>query len=485
MKKPKGDAGASLLIVLVFLLLVSVLVLSLLGFTQASFESSDAVRESRQSTYAADAATEYAIAKVKADPSGDVGTTYGPPCAFVVEGVNGRPSTVLCSPAPGSGVVLQNRALNALLTLSDTEPLALTGTFDLVVDGRIYSHDDITTSTSSNSFIRSTATVIAEGDGQCSAVGNNPAERVVADKGKTCRSAPTPAGVDPQWTPSVMLRPAAPLLPPQLSCLPGKAGKNDDKDLITFSPGTYVLSPVTILKTLDLAKACDEDATLYFQPGVYYLEDVTFDLGKYNVVFGRATGTWLTSKKIATPMDGTACDNGGATNTQLLLGGSSVLISDSSNDSPVLSICAGPRPTDKPAIAIHGLTSAVGGMKALSSPVSVRFGKEPSIFVHGTLYLPTSRGVISLHNRTRTVFDGGILVWALTATLNASSTQVDAPISLPACSALDPCRSDRRVVFTAAVSGGPPVLRSIMSFDDQGGATPASATTLTQWSQLP
>src|SRR3954449_6996256 len=118
-RRPTGDEGASLLLVLVTLMVVSVVVTGLLGFTEVSFQASGDIRSIRQQNYSSDAAVELGISRVLDDP--DYGGVGHPCPSFTLSGANGVNSTVTCAAANGTSGVPTGRIRNAILTLSATQ----------------------------------------------------------------------------------------------------------------------------------------------------------------------------------------------------------------------------------------------------------------------------------------------------------------------------------------------------------------------------
>lgn len=478
-RRPHGDGGATLLIVLVFFMLVSVLALTLLNIVQTNYETTDAVQQSRQSNYATDAATELAISNLINDPSGDLGTPYGPKCEFTMASINGRSSTVTCEPVAGSGEYDPNRAINALLSLSESasEPLTLSGTAKITIDGRVYSNSGIDADNSNNSEFRSTATVTAEGDGDCS-----DDARVVGVRLKTCNAASARAGDDPGWSPAnLALDPVTGLVPvgTAASDCPGLTPPKPKRHIVTFTPGVYKQSPTQMMDA-----ACSSVAVLHFAPGTYYFEDVDFDLFSHRVVAGTADPGVIANPE-SYPTGSVACDptKPGA---QFILGGTSRIHASSPSNEPVLSICGPAKTATEPSIAVYGLSKDTGVMRELTSGVALSLNNKPNVFVHGSVYIPTSHVRLTLHNSSRTLYRGGVVAYTFEAAVNASSTQADSPISLPDCTAPDPCRTDRRVLFTARVNAGAPALRSVVDFaGEQGGLVLPPPNDLEQWNNLP
>lgn len=467
--RPKGDDGASLMIVLVFMILISVVSLSLLDLTQASYGGTDAVRVARQENNAADAAVELAIRRVSADPLGKLGTGTGPACSFSLLGVAGVPDTsVRCAPdgtagAPGSSA----RPGNALLAL--TGDITVTGNQPLDIEGDVYTVGAITAGQSQN-IVTVNGALTALGGGECSS------SQFIATP-KYCTASPTPPtalrGVDPGWSP-VSTSIAATSTVPVCGQTPGGI------KYARFLGGKYTSSPASLLSS----PGCASRKVLYFPDPTYYFEDTVFNTGAYDVVAGSAPsglGSWLTDPLVTSMPSGRACDPNTA-GTQFLLGGSAQLTVP--NQTSTLSFCAGPDGTTQPAIAIYGSKTARGGLKALTAGTTAvsSFENKPSLFVQGAIYLPTSSVAFQLHNKSQTELSGGVVVGSLALDISASSTQLTSPISLPACTSN--CRSNRRVVVTASI-GGRDRLRAVVDFDDSRAASPASPYTVASWNVLP
>jgi hypothetical protein len=104
------DAGAALIMVLGFILLISAITSGLLGYISNSVRGRVALDTVRAREYAADAGVEYAISQVRGLPNQLIG------------GHTGRPAEDPCAPAPGyyahtvNGVTIRIDCLNAFDT---------------------------------------------------------------------------------------------------------------------------------------------------------------------------------------------------------------------------------------------------------------------------------------------------------------------------------------------------------------------------------
>jgi hypothetical protein len=99
-------------------------------------------------------------------------------------------------------------------------------------------------------------------------------------------------------------------------------------------------------------------------------------------------------------------------------------------------------------------------------------------YFEGTVYVPNSWVDARIHNSGRTAFKRGLIAWALKGTMNASSTQSDAPFQLGGERGL------RKAVLEATIDGASePSLRALVSFDDTG-ALPGRGVTIHDWAVL-
>lgn len=482
-----GDDGVTLIVVLCFIVLVSVLGMSLLGLTTASFQSSGDIKVARQSAYAADGAMELAVSQLVNDKTGDLGTSDGPTCSYTLKTLNGYDTTVTCAPFDASsGQWNASNSRNALLTLSTAaDSLTLSQNYSLYVDGPVYSNGGISVG-QSQQFLDSTWTVRTDATGTdcpstsggASTAGLTSVGKVTASRGVYCGTGShTTQGDDPAWTlPTTSgLTSIDPLTSTLITCTPyngngnGK-GKNGG-GILTLPPGAYSTSPIAWLTANANSKCADDGSTIYFKPGVYKFTGFTFqpDNGNasYDVVAGTAA-SWLTNKS-APPTDGTACSST-SSGTQLVLGaGASINVA---NNDQALTWCAGPSGA-KPALAVSAASTVTGTV--------ITTANKPNVFVNGVIYLPGATADLTMHNKSQTSFAGGIVVNKLVAEVSASTKQSEPAISLPACTSAAPCRSDRKVVFRAVVNGTQR-LTSVMSFDDGYGLKPGTSTALQSWS---
>jgi hypothetical protein len=471
-RRLRGDDGASLLMVLVFLILISVLTLSMLELTQTSFEASGAVLNARQDNNAADAAIELGIRKAVLDST--VGTPTGSTCGYQLVGANSRTATVRCAADGSAGGGGAGRAANAVLAL--TGDISVTGNDPLGVTGNVFSHTQITTGQPQNIVTITNGQLTALTGGDCS----NTTKIVVVTNLRYCTSTPapptTPAGVDPGWTSAAG---ASFVAGARSSCTTTPGGLR----VATFAPGKYTTSPAAAA----MLSGCANPDVLYFPPvatdGSFYFEDVAFNTGNFNVVAGTApigAGSWLTDAAVTTfPASAGVCDNT-LPGSQFILGGSTTFTVPNKTN---LALCAGPPVSaTQPPIAVYGPKTATTLLKALPAGVRViTTNKQANTYVQGALYAPVSDVFLSLHQKGETYFTGGVITGSMTLDMNPSSVQTGDPISLPACSVALPCATNRRVIFTASINSVD-LVRAVVQFNDI--FSPSQSYSVDSWNVL-
>jgi hypothetical protein len=311
-----GEDGASLIIAMAFLLLFALLLTALLAFSVESFTAGGVVADREKVAYAADAAIDTAVTRIKQDMTMQVGrnSTYAPsqPCNLTYHPSDGTPdTTATCNPQTGSGAVRPgiDGPANAILTrggaLTTTGgPLTTNGNVFVngTVSGNVNAHDNAVAATGSCG-----TTTFDAVKTYCSATSGN-----------------TPQfndGVDPAFAvpPPPSVNGAVPIDPPP-TCSHGAT---------TFSQGYY--TDVDVLNTV--ASGCSA-RVFYFppnadgSPGVYYFN--LFGVTTWSitgiVVGGTATSWFNNSQTPPVPAAGAtsavAC-NPSAQGVQFVLVGTS------------------------------------------------------------------------------------------------------------------------------------------------------------------
>jgi hypothetical protein len=483
-----SDEGASLLIVLVFMILIAVLTLAMLDFTGAAFQPTDAVRTARQATYSAEDAIELAIRKVADDPTGTLGASGSAlPCSFTLAGANDIPTTtVTCQPDGNAGGLDPSFARNAILTLdgtgtglkNDASNLKLNGNFDYYINGSVFSNSGIDKANNANTITASTITGVKSVNSPNGVKDSCKEPNLVAtpstDKycGLTEPNPDSTAGLDPGWVPNVT---AVPATAPTPTC-----SGSSTRPVQVFSPGSYTTAP----SALTTGNCSSSTAIWYFTSGNYYFSSLTslnFATGLHDVVAGTASSWYANpSSPAAVPTDGTACDPAAA-GAQFIFGGAAQLTVD--NRTTTFTICA---PTSivstQPKIAMYGVGSAVAGLAATLLPATtfaVVTNDAPNVFVQGAVYFPKNNVSIALHQRGSTVFSGGIAAYRITLNISASTTQAQSPFTVPTCVGV--CRTKRRVLFIA--KSGSKQIRVVVQFNET--TAPTHNYSIDSWTVLP
>jgi hypothetical protein len=358
-----SERGASLILALAMIMIVSVAITGILGYAATSVHTIGVVRDQRSVVYAADGATQTAIQTVKSDAT--AGATTAPCGSVGYPAVGSQPAaTAACSvtTARGAGLPGTNEPGYAMWAGAGGVSAANTGT--LQVGGPV----------SSNATIASSGTVDASGytvqaTGACTGT-----ITVSTASDKTCSSGV--AYADPGYpSQTVSLTTTNPA--PTCSVLSG---------VVQFSPGMY--TNATMLES-PVYGTCTP-GYLYFKPGVYYFDfDAAYGDSAWNVaanqkVVGGQVKGWdpaVASSRPPAPGGGgsKACKteaDGGTDGVQFVFGGASQLNVTAAG--ATMELCADPTPTGTTQqVAIYGQTTG-------TTPTPLTVTREATSLVAGS-----------------------------------------------------------------------------------------------------
>jgi hypothetical protein len=344
------DAGSSLALALVFLMVFGLYVGTVLQFATTGQRTAVSVREEATNTYATGAALDGAINTIRGDLTAGVdpgGATPPPSTCFTLpagEVDNASDVTVKCQPRAGSGAntALASAPEHAVLALTTdpAEGVYVPPWFNNVpVRGPVASNESLEVGflsalTSTNSISARSCTI-----GPLTLVTPTP----------DCNG---PAAADPAWG-------GAPTTyPPVVQALPGCA-----TPLITLSPGTY-LSQVALQAVLDCP-----NTVVWFRPGVYYFDfrdSGTHELAVTNaVVVGGTPSGWTpgNTSAAAVPVPNaanptrSACDPS-APGVDFVFGGDSGISVARTNAR--LQLCAAETGASQQHVVLRGLANQLG-----------------------------------------------------------------------------------------------------------------------------
>jgi hypothetical protein len=434
----RNEDGASLIIAMMFVSLVSVVTVTLLSFADSGTRATEALRQQGSGAYAADGAAKVAVNALRNSSTFMYGTAspastthcFGSADTLSLPAFPSGPSqsaVVSCAPKvestpPASKMVdgtvnSSNTPDNSILTLgaSSAEDGIGFGTTTagntLKVAGKVRSNSTINTGAGT---LWSDTSISAKG--ACT-----PPNGLVAPT-KTCS---TGVGLsDPNYPP--------PTASTALQAVPS-CSKNGG--LVTFTPGLYRDSAGL--------NACDNNnTTLYFpSPGTYYFDfpaTTPWEVDNAYVVGGRPQGWDPTSSSPGVPPIGRSCvsplPSGGVTppvngGVQFVFGGASQWVV---GNKAKAELCGSYSATTAP-VAIYGLKSPVNGVNtvpaqsgcvtALGSSgcpfVSSTHHQDDtnSLYVQGTLYAPAAllglTAVNQGNHQTNMYFNAGIIVRSL------------------------------------------------------------------------
>jgi Tfp pilus assembly protein PilX len=409
-----GEDGASLVLAMAFLILLSLILVALLGFAVTSFKAGGDVGDREKATYAANAAIDTAVARIRQDASMQVGrnASYSPSqaCGLTYHPTDGTPdATATCTPQTGSGAVRPgiDSPANAILTRNGD--LTVSGAGKLHTTGNVFVNGAL--SATSGAVIDAHDYAIAA-TGSCTP---NPAVPPSVDAVKTyCNATAANApqfadGADPGWTPPPL--PANAPVDPVPTCGDGSGNR-----VLTYSPGMY--TSTLLLSGTTTSCPTWVPNVFYFKPGVYYF-NLSPSNGTQNiwsitgiVVGGTPKGAWYAGSQIPqVPTNGAttsaACDQAAPGVQFVLTGSSQIRLATPATGTAVssLELCAPPGATPADRVPLYaGMTgptksfsytlrpSRVQGSTQYSNPNNTLSSGPTVSPIDGTLATCTNAG---------------------------------------------------------------------------------------------
>ncbi|MEY2420211.1 MAG: hypothetical protein QOI95_278 [Acidimicrobiaceae bacterium] len=237
-KRAAGDEGMVMVMALAFLFLMSIVIFALLGQVDANFRTTRIVKSRGDRMYAADAALEWGIQKLKLDPT-ICSAAGGPTTIANVPTFNGRDVTLKCTPTFGTDLGASGWAVIATGTLSKQSG------GDPTITGPVFATGDISVQGGGNLIVKN---------------GN------VVDKYSSCAGKSAPGGLSISPTPPYGWQCTTTAAPDPAHVLPAVPVVIDPPALPVggckvFSPGKYTTAP-----TLGNDN--------FFVSGVYYFENI-------------------------------------------------------------------------------------------------------------------------------------------------------------------------------------------------------------------
>jgi hypothetical protein len=368
-RRMQGEDGASLIIALAFLLLFSLILVAILAFAVTSFGAGGDVSARVSSQYAANAAVDTAVQRIRSSSDMQIGRnaayTGALPCAY--QPTDGTASAT-CTPQQASGAIrpgMDGYPANAILTTGGPggsgagtgaiDTTAAAGTNTLTTNGNVYANGSI--SLGSTKFDDHDNAVTAYGS--CSPVAPDPQWVTVKTQCGVTSAANAPQfgdHNDPGYKNQV--KGTLPVNP-QVTC-------NGAHPIATFTPG-YYNDP----KKLMPPPACRQ-GVYYFPPGVYFFDLSSRRFGDFwnidGIVVGGMPKGWspTTNAQPPTPPGPDPTQSVGCDNTQdgvqFILGGDTqIQLVTPTHGTGVSSIELCPMLADPNHIAIYGAPPVPGG----------------------------------------------------------------------------------------------------------------------------
>jgi len=344
-RRGRGEAGASLILALAMITIVSVSLLAVLGFATTSFRAVTTVQEQRSAAYAADGAVQTAIAVVQKDATACPGSVaYGT--------VGGQSVTADCTVKSQGTAVTGSMPSSAVWTGSGGAAFTTSGTTS--PGGPVVSNGTISAGT------LAVGAYTVQASGACTGtITTDDAADAVCNTGQ--------AYTDPGYPSETIGALGAANPAPTCAVTNG---------VLQFSPGYYTNTAVFQTPTYTQSGKTCLTNYLSFKPGVYYFDfgvdplytDTQWDVAASQVVVGGEVKGWdpnVANSKPGVPgstVDGTsvACKtekDGATTGVQFVFGGLSEM---SVKATASVELCADPTPaTTSQQIAIYGQTTSV------------------------------------------------------------------------------------------------------------------------------
>lgn len=457
----RDDRGASLVLMLVIITVVSVVVTALVSFAFTSSRTAVQAREQRAATYAADGAAQIAINALRRDEfNGAAGHCVTGASSMLLPdfypGANGAaPSTayVSCTPGPANGSSGGATSANAspgsaVLTLGTgaggEDGITVTSNAGPIkVRGGVFSNSSINVTAGGidNTYNRGVPYNLARG----SCINQ---QLITPAAYTTCNySAADARGEDP----GTLTPHGASYDPPPVAPADGTIGAcTGGATYQALTPGRY-----TSAAALTALTGCST-AIVHFTPGTYYFDfkdagSHVWTVDRTYVIGGTPTIPLTTTPTVAqmptacvSPADALATTTSGV---RFVFGGDSRLVlTHQGSPGGQITICAS-KSASGPPIAIYGLKVALGGAFPVSAPSGcvttvspatsrcalIYTGQSPNttLTIQGTTYTPMALITINMNNSTNQVFRWGLVTRALligtTGSANVGLPLIDVP----------------------------------------------------------
>ncbi|WP_030727917.1 hypothetical protein [Streptomyces sp. NRRL S-237] len=259
-RRRDDEQGATLILALAFVVVFSVIAVSILSFTATGLKAARVYVDQGKRNYSADGATQLAIKNF----------SQGNPCApYTAPPINGRQMIVHCDPLNASPATARaTEPQDALLSLGQEAKDGINvTTHGLRVQGSVFSHLNVTTGTGASMVVSGDVSAV----GDCSdAVSQPQLPPTQAPYAHGCAddTPPAPAdrvvGADPDHTPPVTAVPVR-------EAVPACPGPGPASWLVRLRPGYY--DDARALTRLTGGEC--PGVVVWLQPGVYYF-DFTF-----------------------------------------------------------------------------------------------------------------------------------------------------------------------------------------------------------------
>lgn len=477
----QNDSGASLILALIVITVVSLVVGATLSLAFTNFGSTVVLRSEAATSYSADGAAQVAVNQLRTNAfaSANCATTSNESLNgfFPASGsIPAGSATIQCVPDPANstGGGGNTSPGSAILTLGDGTGgergiwINKSGAPSVKVSGGIFSRSTIYLEGNSSDFENTDPLSYIYALGNCTLNGSKliPATLPVCNYSTNPASSVDRRGMDPGMVTGHGTSFDAPAAPSTSPALPA-ACSSASGVVYEFMPGLY--RSAAALNAFTASTTGCAGAVMHFNPGTYYFD--FRDAGAHKwiinhseyVVGGDANVTLpITAAKIAsniasgTPTCKVPTVKGtSAVGVKFVFGGDSrmAVSQQAASNSPNIQLCAS-NSSDGPPIAVYGLKAGIGlppfdvsaekdcitqtpylveGGDGSHCPViSTDNTNRTSLTIFGTTYTPHAAIDIYLNNNTSQVFRWGLVARTFVLGATGSPDFSQAVISVPA-----------------------------------------------------
>src|SRR5579884_2760251 len=258
-RRQRNESGSALIIALFFATIFSLLVVSVISFTDAGLKATGAFVDQGKTASAASGAVDTAIKRFSmAGPCGD----------YAAPAINNQATIVHCDDLKAPADIAETQPQNALLSLgASSSESGIHATSNMQVQGDVFSNSTIDAGAGSTMTVSGDVSAVGNCSGVAQAALAPSQPAYVKDCANSAPAADPVIGADPDY-------PAPTTAVPVRQTVPGCTPPPSPAWLVTLAPGYY--DDAGALSELTNGTSCHgANIVVWLQPGIYYF-DFTF-----------------------------------------------------------------------------------------------------------------------------------------------------------------------------------------------------------------